>query len=85
MSGRWLARALRAFWYALLLFLYAPLAVVVVFSFNSINSSARFSGFSLQWYERLFANEIIMQALWNTIVLALVSTLIAVMIGSMLG
>lgn len=85
MSGGGLNTALRVFWYALLLFLYAPLAVVVVFSFNSINSSARFEGFSLQWYERLFGNEVIMHALSNTAALALVSTLIAVVIGGMLG
>lgn len=85
MTVQWLPVTLRVFWYALLLFLYAPLAVVVAFSFNSINSSARFAGFSLQWYERLFANEVIMHALWNTTVLALASTLIAVLIGGMLG
>ncbi|MEX0448459.1 ABC transporter permease [Spiribacter sp. 221] len=77
--------ALRAFWIVLLVFLYAPLAVVVFFSFNSINSSARFAGFSLQWYERLFRNEAIISALTNTVVLATVSTLIAVIIGGLLG
>ncbi len=76
---------LRFFWYALLVFLYAPLAVVVVFSFNSINSSARFAGFSLEWYRRLFANDVIMDALWNTVVLASVSTTIAVVVGGLLG
>ncbi|MEX0386395.1 ABC transporter permease [Spiribacter onubensis] len=77
--------ALRVFWGLLLVFLYAPLAVVVFFSFNSINSSARFAGFSLQWYERLFRNEAIVSALMNTVVLALASTLIAVVIGGLLG
>ncbi len=85
MSRGRLTAFLRGFWYALMLFLYAPLLVVVVFSFNSINSSARFAGFSLDWYKRLFANDVIMQALWNTAVLATVSTLIAVVIGGMLG
>ncbi len=80
-----LERFLRMFWWALLVFLYAPLLVVVVFSFNSINSSARFAGFSTQWYQALFANEAILHALGNTVVLALSSTLIAVLVGGLLG
>jgi len=68
-----------------MVFLYAPLAVVVFFSFNQINSSARFAGFSWQWYERLFANEVILSALGNTVILALTSSAIAVVIGGFLG
>ena len=85
MRSRRLDRALQVFWMMLLVFLYAPLAVVVFFSFNSINSSARFAGFSLQWYERVFRNEAIVSALTNTVILAVVSTLIAVVIGGLLG
>jgi len=77
--------ALRGFWYLLLLFLYAPLAVVVFYSFNSINSSARFAGFSLKWYRQLFGNEAILDAMANTVVLAVGSTAIAVVIGGALG
>jgi len=76
---------LRGFWYLLLLFLYAPLAVVVFYSFNSINSSARFAGFSLKWYRQLFGNEAILDAMANTVVLAVGSTAIAVVIGGALG
>jgi spermidine/putrescine transport system permease protein len=77
--------ALRGFWYLLLVFLYAPLAVVVFYSFNSINSSARFAGFSLKWYRQLFGNEAIIDAMANTVVLAVGSTVIAVVIGGALG
>ena len=83
--SRALTRGLRVFWLALMVFLYAPLAVVVFFSFNSINSSARFAGFSLQWYERLFSNDAILSALSNTVILALASTVIAVVLGVALG
>ncbi len=85
MTGRSLALALRGFWYLLLVFLYAPLAVVVFYSFNAINSSARFAGFSLTWYEQLFSNDAIIGALLNTVALALTSSLIAIVIGGMLG
>jgi len=85
MSERRLAVGLRVFWYLLLAFLYAPLAVVVFFSFNAINSSARFGGFSLTWYEQLFSNDAIIGALVNTVALALTSSLIAIVIGGMLG
>lgn len=76
---------LRVFWYLLLTFLYAPLAVVVFFSFNAINSSARFAGFSLTWYRQLFSNDAIIAALSNTVILALASSLLAILIGGMLG
>ena len=85
MTTPWLERGLRVFWWALMAFLYAPHAVVVFFSFNQINSSARFAGFSLQWYERLFANDVILSALANTLILAATSTTIAVVIGGFLG
>ncbi|TQE98104.1 MAG: ABC transporter permease [Spiribacter salinus] len=80
-----LERSLRAFWIVLMVFLYAPLAVVVFFSFNAINSSARFAGFSLRWYERLFSNEAILSALANTAILATTSTVLGVAIGLLLG
>lgn len=80
-----LQRALRAFWYAVLVFLYAPLAVVVFFSFNAANSSAAFAGFSLRWYGRLFGNEQIVSAAWNSLVLAVTSSLIATALGAALG
>jgi len=78
-------RWLRAFWYAVLVFLYAPLAVVVLFSFNAANSSAAFAGFSLRWYGRLFGNEQILDAAWNSLVLAVSSSLLATMLGTVLG
>lgn len=78
-TGLWL------FWYAVLVFLYAPLAVVVAYSFNGINSAAQFSGVSLRWYVALFSDATILGAAWNSLVLALVSSLVATLIGTALG
>jgi spermidine/putrescine transport system permease protein len=77
--------ALRAFWYLTLAFLYVPLAYVVAFSFNSANSYVRFPEFSLRWYERMFGNDALMNAFYNSIVLALTSAVLATLIGAILG
>lgn len=80
-----LNRSLQVFWYLALLFLYAPLAIVVTFSFNSTNTYARFSGFSLRWYEKLLENEIILNAFYNSAVLAITSSALATVFGTALG
>ncbi|MFC0268277.1 ABC transporter permease [Kushneria aurantia] len=85
MTRRSFKRALGIFWWVTLLFLYAPLLVVMFYSFNSINSSARWGGFSLRWYRQLAGNEVIIAAIGNTLVLAIVSSLIAVAIGALTG
>ncbi|WP_106478439.1 ABC transporter permease [Phytohalomonas tamaricis] len=78
-------RGLSAFWWLTLLFLYAPLVIVMLFSFNSSNSAARFTGFSLRWYERLLGNELIIDAIGHTLLLAVVSSVIAVILGTLIG
>ena len=64
-------------------FLYAPMVVMMVFSFNSSESTYIFEGFSLQWYERLFQDKVTMDALKNTIVLAVTSAAIATILGTL--
>jgi spermidine/putrescine transport system permease protein len=64
------------------IFLYAPIAVLIVLSFNKSKSRAKWGGFTLNWYKELFANQQIMNALYTTLVLALVSALIATIIGT---
>ena len=66
----------------IIFFLYAPLAVMVVFSFNSSNSTSVFEGFSLQWYGELFRNSSVLNALGNTLILAVSSAVIATVLGS---
>jgi spermidine/putrescine transport system permease protein len=69
----------------LLLFLYAPLAVVMVYSFNTARFGAGWHGFSTDWYVRLWENAQVWSAARNTFVLAGASTLLATFLGTMLG
>lgn len=64
------------------LFLYAPIISLAVFSFNDSKSMAKWSGFSLRWYEELFQNERILDALYYTIFIAVVASIIATIIGT---
>jgi spermidine/putrescine transport system permease protein len=66
----------------IIFFLYAPIAVMVIFSFNSSNSTSVFEGFSLHWYVELFRNSAVLNALGNTLFLALSSALISTVLGS---
>jgi len=62
--------------------LYAPLLVMVFFSFNDSKSTSVFSGFSLHWYKELFSSSDTVTALKNTIILAIVSAIIATILGT---
>lgn len=64
------------------IFLYAPIATLIVLSFNASKTRAKWGGFTFKWYIQLFQNEEIMQALGNTLVIALLSALIATLIGT---
>ncbi|MEA5136345.1 MAG: ABC transporter permease [Candidatus Fimivivens sp.] len=64
-------------------FLYAPIAVLIVFSFNSSKSRALWTGFTLDWYKKMFTNEMILSSLANTLIIAIISTVIATIIGTL--
>lgn len=64
------------------LFLYAPIISLAVFSFNDSKSMAKWNGFSLRWYEELFQNERILDALYYTVFIAIIASLIAAVIGT---
>ena len=64
------------------IFLYAPIITLIVLSFNASKTRAKWGGFTTKWYAALFRNEQIMQALWNTLALAILSALIATLIGT---
>ncbi len=64
------------------LFLYAPIIVMIIFSFNGSSSTSVLSGFSLQWYKALLEDETTLRALSNTVVLAVCSSLIATVLGT---
>ena len=63
--------------------LYAPIVIMMVFSFNEGQSLAVFSGFSLKWYKELFMDETARTALINTLILAVLSSLISTVIGTL--
>ncbi len=63
-------------------FLYAPIFMLIIFSFNAGNSSAVWKGFSLHWYAELFQNRLIMQSVYTTLLVSVLSTLIATVAGT---
>ncbi|MCL2002951.1 MAG: ABC transporter permease [Oscillospiraceae bacterium] len=63
-------------------FLYAPILVLIVFSFNSDKSRTQFKGFTLDWYVSLFENQQVLSALYLSLVIAVLSALIATVIGT---
>ena len=66
-----------------LLFLYVPIFVLIVFSFNETKSRSVFSGFTLDWYAKLFKNDIIISSLINTIIIAVVASIAATILGTL--
>jgi len=77
-----LDRSLTIWGWLVFAFLYLPILIVVVFSFSGSESVGRWGGFSLRWYEQMFANEQLMNALENSIVVALISTAVATVLGT---
>lgn len=66
----------------IMVFLYAPIATMMVLSFNSSKSRTQWGGFTLRWYTEMFASRNIMDALYNTLMIAFLSALIATIIGT---
>lgn len=64
-------------------FMYVPIAVMAVFSFNESKSRTVFTGFTLDWYKNLFQNEMILKSLAISVVVAFISAIIATVIGTM--
>lgn len=63
-------------------FLYAPILILIVLSFNASKSRSKWGGFTLDWYIKLFKNDDILSALYTTLLLAFLSALIATVIGT---
>ena len=73
----------RNIYLGLILFLmYAPIVTLIVLSFNASKSRAKWGGFTLHWYSSLFQDKAIMAALYNTLLIALVSAILATIIGT---
>ncbi|MEG0176998.1 ABC transporter permease [Anaerorhabdus sp.] len=66
----------------ILAFFYLPILYVVIFSFNDSKSLTNFTGFSLQWYEKMFNNRTMMEAIWYTVIIAVLATIISTIVGT---
>lgn len=78
-------RALRLYTAAFYAFMFAPLVVVVLFSFNNVRSLQNFGGFSLQWYEAFLDSESLRGSLIASLEIALATMLIATVLGTLLA
>lgn len=67
---------------AIFIFLYVPIAALIVLSFNESKYMSTWGGFSLKWYESMFSSNIIMSALQNTLIIAVISSVVATIIGT---
>ncbi len=66
-------------------FLYAPLVIVVAYSFNESRLNAQWTGFTFAWYQKLFQNERMLGAAWNSLIIAVVTSTISTLLGTMAG
>lgn len=72
----------RFYLFIIFLFLYTPIITLIVFSFNNSKTMGKWSGFTLKWYEQLFSNQRLMSALYYTILIALLASVIATIVGT---
>ena len=78
-------RGLRVFFYAFVVFTFAPLAIVALFSFNSTPSLQDFSGFSLQWYDEFFSSADLRESLVASIEIGFVTMVVGTVLGTTLA
>lgn len=65
------------------LFLYLPIVILVIFSFNDSRSTAQWAGFSTQWYAEMIQDDQVILALWNSLFVAVVSTIVSTLLGTL--
>ena len=66
----------------MMIFFYAPIVYIIIFSLNSSRSLTHFDGFSLRWYEKMFSDRTMMQSIVYTIVIAVLATIISTIVGT---
>lgn len=64
------------------IFLFLPILIIILFSFNTSKLNIVFEGFTLSWYKKLFDNPMLLEALFNTLIIGAVSTVISTIIGT---
>lgn len=65
-----------------MLFFYLPILYIIIFSFNDSRSLTKFGGFSLRWYEKMFADSTMMEAVLYTVIIAVIATVVAAVVGT---
>ena len=75
--------AKRSYLAIVLLFLYTPIVVLILQSFNAGKSRAKWEGFSFRWYQQLFQDQAIMKALYVTITIAIIAAIAATILGTL--
>jgi len=65
-----------------MLFFYLPILYIIIFSFNDSRSLTKFGGFSLRWYEKMFADSTMMEAVLYTVIIAIIATVVATVVGT---
>jgi spermidine/putrescine transport system permease protein len=83
--GQWLERLLTTHGVLGYLFLYLPIVILVVFSFNASRYSGTWQGFTLEWYKTLFTNQAVVSALKNSMIVAGGSTIVSTIFGTMVA
>lgn len=77
-------KSLQRFWLVLVFaFLYAPIGVLIAYSFNSSKSRTVWTGFTFDWYKKLFHNEEIIKSLGTTLIVAIIASVLATVLGTM--
>ncbi len=82
MPRTWRNHALFAYAFAILAFLYLPLLILALYSFNGSRINAVWSGFTLDWYSSLFRNRRVLEALTNSLIIAVCSTVVSTFLGT---
>ncbi len=83
--GKKLDRWLGSYAILIYIFLYLPILMIIIYSFNDSRLGGVWQGFTFSWYRTLFDNELVLQATQNTFIVAIVSTIISTIIGTLLG
>src|SRR6266567_3662894 len=76
-------RLLRGYTLLVYAFLYAPIAVLIVYSFNSSVQTARWLGFTPRWYAQVLRDHELIESAWNSLLIALATTLFATVVGTL--
>ncbi|MBQ4253008.1 MAG: ABC transporter permease, partial [Erysipelotrichaceae bacterium] len=72
-----------SFLWLVMLFFYLPIFYVILFSFNESKSLTKFSGFSLQWYQKMFESRSVREAIYYTLIIAVLATVISTIVGTL--